>query len=69
MHEGVLRGAFVAGLVMHGLNLYWAILLLRKAYGWWGGAAVRSADGLGGFAAEGHPSQSKSGGTPRHRAD
>ena len=63
MHQGVLRGAFISGLVMHGLNLYWATLLLRKAYGWWKGAAVRSADGLGGFAAEGHPSLSRHGGS------
>jgi hypothetical protein len=73
MHQGVLRGAFVSGLVMHGLNLYWATLLLRKVYGWWKGAAVRSADGLGGFAAEGHPSLSRSGGSdgrpPQHKTD
>ena len=31
---------------MHVLNLYWAALLLHKAYGWCCGAAVRSADGL-----------------------
>ena len=68
MHDGVLRGAFLSGLVMHGLNLYWATLLLRKAYGWWGGAAVRSADGLGSFAVEGHPSLSRIGGPPWHRA-
>ena len=50
MHQGVLRAAFAAGVVMHGLNLYWTALLLRKAYGWWRGGALRSADGLGGFA-------------------
>ena len=50
MHQGVLRAAFAAGVVMHGLNLYWAALLLRKAHGWWRGGALRSADGLGGFA-------------------
>ena len=50
MHQGVLRAAFAAGVVMHGLNLYWAALLLRKALGWWRGGALRSADGLGGFA-------------------
>mmetsp|Transcript_10320 Transcript_10320/g.24225 ORF Transcript_10320/g.24225 Transcript_10320/m.24225 type:complete len:151 (-) Transcript_10320:104-556(-) len=69
MHQGVLRGALVSGFVMHALNLYWAALLLRKAYGWCCGAAVRSADGLGGFAAEGHPSLSRSDGPPQQKTD
>jgi len=55
MHRGVLAAAAVGGVIMHGLNAYWGLLIARKVARKLAGAGeLRADDGMSSDAAEGH---------------